>query len=322
MSRIGRRRLLGAAAGSLPASRAFAQFAGFPDRPIRLIVPTAPGGSLDILARAIARKVGEQRGWQIVVENRSGAGGAIAMEFVAKARPDGHTWLMASEPLTVNPSLMANLPFDPIRDFAPLTLVARLSQVLAVGRASPLRSFADFVQAVRAGRDITIGHSSATSPGRMTAALLQMAGLRVTPVTYRGGGPAVQDAVAGVVDGTIVTLPATLPFLADGTLRALAVTSSTRSPFRPEVPTMAETLPEVVVDSWQALFLTAGTPADLTLQLNATVAAAIRTPEMGRFLHDQAFEAAGGPPEELGAMVREEVQKWRRVVQLTGIRID
>ncbi|WP_203071519.1 Bug family tripartite tricarboxylate transporter substrate binding protein [Falsiroseomonas ponticola] len=299
-----------------------AQGSAFPDRPIRLVVPTAPGGSLDILARAISRKLGEMRGWQVAVENRSGAGGAIAMDFVAKSRPDGHTWLIASEPFTVNPSVMPNLPFDPLRDFGPLALVARLSQVLAVGRNSPLRDFADFVRTVRAGNEVTIGHSSATSPGRMTAALLQLAGLRVTPVTYRGGGPAVQDAVAGTIDGTIVTLPATLPFLNEGTLRALAVTSSHRSPFRPEVPAMAETLPEVVVDSWQALFLPAGVPADLTQLLNAAIAAVIRTPDFDRFLKDQAFEAAIGPPEELAAMVREEVPKWRRVVQQTGMRID
>lgn len=294
----------------------------YPERTIRVVVPSSPGGSLDILARAISRKVGEMRGWQMVVENRSGGGGAIGMDAVAKARPDGYTMLIASEPLAVNPSLMPNLPFDPVRDLAPLTLVATLSQVLAVGRNSPYRSFADFVAAAKGGKDITIGHSGATSPGRMACALLELAGVKVTPVTYRGGGPAVVDAAAGTVDGTIVTLPATLPFLADGTLRPLAITSSTRSPFAPDVPTMAETLPEAVVDSWQALFVPAGLPPDVLAALHAAVTAAIRSPELDKFLKDQAFDPVAGPPGDLGSMVSAEVQKWRRVVQQTGLRIQ
>ncbi|MBR0667566.1 tripartite tricarboxylate transporter substrate binding protein [Roseomonas hellenica] len=294
----------------------------FPERPMRMIVPSAPGGSLDMLARAISRKLGEMRGWSMVVENRSGGGGSIGMDAVAKARPDGYTLLIASEPLTVNPSVMPNLPFDPVRDLAPLTLVATLSQVLAVGRDSPLRSFADFIAAATGGRDITIGHSGATSPGRMTTALLELAGVKVTPVTYRGGGHAVQDAVAGTLDGTIVTLPATLPFLADGSLRALAITSAARSPFVPEVPTMSETLPEVIVNSWQALFVPSGVPADIMTRLHSAITAAIRSPELDKLLKDQAFEPVAGPPEELGAMVLEEIPKWRRVVQQTGMRVD
>jgi tripartite-type tricarboxylate transporter receptor subunit TctC len=194
--------------------------------------------------------------------------------------------------------------------------------VLAVGKDSPLHSFADFVAAAKGGRDLTIGHSGATSPGRMTLALLELAGVKVTGVTYRGGGPAVQDAVAGTVDGTIVTLPATLPFLAQGALRALAVTSPARSPFAPGVPTMAETLPDVVVNSWQALFVPSGMADDTLSSLHATITEAIRSPELDRFLKEQAFEPVAGPPGELGAMVRDEIPKWRRVVQQSGLRAE
>jgi tripartite-type tricarboxylate transporter receptor subunit TctC len=318
------RRHVTAAAAALGATKARSAAAQeFPGRPIRIVVPSAPGGSLDILARLVGKHLGERLGWQVVVENRSGGGGNIGFDAVAKARPDGYTILIASEPLTVNPSLFASLPFDPLRDLQPLTLIARLSQVLVVHPSLPARDFGEFVALARSRRqEINVGSAGTGSPGHLAVAMLNHAGVPLTHVPYRGGGPAVQDVVAGNLQGGIMTLPAALGFVREGTARALAVTSPRRSAFAPEVPAMAELLPEAVVDSWQALFLPAGTPAEAARRLHAEITAVIRLPEVDEFLQRQAFEPVASPPEELGALVREEIPKWRRVVQETGLRVN
>ena len=319
--RFTRRAALAAGIASL-AAPAMAQ-ADFPSRPIRFIVPSAPGGSLDILARLIARHLGERLGWQVPVENRSGGGGNIGFDAVAKSRPDGYTILIASEPLTVNPSLFRNMPFDPLRDLAPLTMIATLSQVLVVHPGVPARNFAEFVALAKSGGpSVNIGSAGTASPGHMAVAQLVHAGVPLTHVPYRGGGPAVQDTVAGNIQGGIMTLPAALPFMQNGQVRALAVTSARRSPFAADVPTMAESLPDVIVDSWQALLLPAGVPAEISRRLHAEIAAIIRLPEVDAFLKRGAFEPAPGTPEELGALLQAEVPKWRRVVQQTGLRLD
>ncbi|WP_439548297.1 Bug family tripartite tricarboxylate transporter substrate binding protein [Falsiroseomonas sp.] len=319
--RLTRRAALAASLVSV-ALPALAQ-SDFPSRPIRFIVPSAPGGSLDILARLIARHLGERLGWQVPVENRSGGGGNIGFDAVAKARPDGYTVLIASEPLAVNPSLFRTLPFDPVRDFQPLTMIATLSQVLVVHPSVPARNFAEFIALARSGGpEINIGSAGTASPGHMAVAQLVHARVPLTHVPYRGGGPAVQDTVAGNIQGGIMTLPAALPFMQSGQVRALAVTSARRSPFAPDVPAMAEALPDVVVDSWQALLLPAGVPAEVLRRLHTEITAVIRLPEVDEFLKRQAFEPAPGTPDELGALIRAEVPKWRRVVQETGLRLD
>lgn len=316
-----RRAVLAACATAL-AAPALAQ-SDFPNRPIRVIVPSAPGGSLDILARLIARHLGERLSWQVPVENRSGGGGNIGFDAVAKARPDGYTILIASEPLAVNPSLFRTLPFDPVRDFQPLTMIATLSQVLVVHPSVPARNFAEFVALARSGGpEINIGSAGTASPGHMAVAQLVHARVPLTHVPYRGGGPAVQDTVAGNIQGGIMTLPAALPFMQSGQVRALAVTSAKRSPFAPDVPAMTEVVPGVVVDSWQALLLPAGVPAEVLRRLHTEITAVIRLPEVDEFLKRQAFEPAPGSPDELGALIRAEVPKWRRVVQETGLRLD
>ncbi len=315
------RRVLLAAGLALPVA-ATAQ-SEFPNRPIRFVVPSAPGGSLDILARLIARHLGDRLGWQVPVENRSGAGGNIGFDAVAKSRPDGYTLLIASEPLSVNPSLFRDLPFDPLRDFQPLTMIATLSQVLVVHPSLPANDFPAFVALAKSGRmPINIGTSGTASPGHMAIAQLVHAGVPLTHVPYRGGGPAAQDVVAGNIQGGIFTLPAALGFMRERQMRALAVTSAQRSPFAAGVPTMAESMPDIVVDSWQALFLPAGVPPDIARRLHTEITTIIRLPEVDDFLRRQAFEPAPGTPEELGALLRAEIPKWRRVVQATNVRLD
>lgn len=319
--RITRRAALAASMG-LAAAPALAQ-GDFPTRPVRIIVPSAPGGSLDILARLIGKHLGERRGWQVPVENRSGGGGNIGFDAAAKSRPDGYTILIASEPLTVNPSLFRNLPFDPLKDLAPLTLIATLSQVLVVHPSLPARSFAEFVELAKSRRmDLNISSAGTASPGHMAVAQLVQAGLQLTHVPYRGGGPAVQDVVAGNVQGGIMTLPAALPFMREGTARALAVTSSERSPFAPEVPAMQEVVPGVVVNSWQAFLLPTGVPPEIARRLHTEITAVIALPEVQDFLKSQAFVPVGSTPEALGELLRNEVPYWHRVVQETGLRLD
>ncbi|WP_431282239.1 Bug family tripartite tricarboxylate transporter substrate binding protein [Humitalea sp. 24SJ18S-53] len=295
----------------------------FPSRPVRIIVPSAPGGSLDILARLISRHLGDRLGWSVPVENRSGGGGNIGFDAVAKSRPDGYTILIGSDPLTVNPSLFRDMPFDPLRDLQPLTMIATLSQVLVVHPSLPAADFPAFVALAKSGSmQINIGTSGTASPGHLTIAQLGHAGVPLTHVPYRGAGPAAQDVVAGNIQAGIFTLPAALGFVRDGQMRALAITSSRRSPFAPDLPTMSEVVPDVVVDSWQALFLPSGVPPEVSQRLHNEITTVIRLPEVDAFLKQQAFEPAPGSPEDLGALMRAEIPKWRRVVQAANVRLD
>jgi len=296
----------------------------YPSRPVRIIVPFAPGGSLDILARTLGRNLSERLGQQFVVENRSGAGGNLGHDTVAKAKPDGYTLLVTSEPLTINPALFPNLPYDVARDFAPVTLVASLSQVLIVTPASPLRNFADYLAAATT-RPQPLDYATAGlgSPGHLAGEQLRlMTGAALVHVPYRGGGPAVADVAAGQVESGIMTLPAALAFIQAGTVRALAVTSRARAGALPEVPTIGETVPGYVVDSWQAVLVPAGTPADIVALLNREIVEVVAQPAVRELLNKQAFDVVGSTPEALGSLIAEELAKWSAFVKRANIRID
>ena len=219
----------------------------WPSQSVRIITPSAPGGSLDILSRLFGRGLSERLGQPFVVENRSGGAGNIGFDAVAKARPDGYTIMIASDPLVTNP-LMSNLGFDPIRDFAPITMIATLSQVLAVHPSVPANNFAEFVALARSKPNtINIGTSGSGAPGHLAIVLLAKAGVPVVHVPYRGAGPAIADALGGQIQATIVTLSSTIGMIKQNQLRALAVTSSRRSRFMPDLPSMSEQLPGSVV---------------------------------------------------------------------------
>jgi tripartite-type tricarboxylate transporter receptor subunit TctC len=260
-------------------------------------------------------------GQPIVVENRSGGSGNIGFEAVAKSRPDGYTIMIASDPLVTNPIMYGNLSYDPLRDFAPIITIATLSQVLAVNPNVPAGSFAEFVALARSRpNSINVGTSGHGSPGHLALALLNRAGVPVVHVPYRGAGPAVIDAVGGQIQATIVTLPATIGMMKQNQLRALAVTSSRRSRFAPELPSMTEDLPGTVVDSWQAFFAPAGTPAAIIQRLNMEFETLLRSREVVDAFETQAFEAVGGSPEQLGRFVRDELAKWTPIITAAGIR--
>ena len=304
---------------ALPAG-SLAQSPPWPSRPVRIVVPSVAGGSLDILSRLFGKGLAERLGQPFVIENRGGSGGNIGFDAVAKSRPDGYTIMIASDPLAVNPSIFGNLPFDPLRDFAPVIMIATLSQVLAVHPKVPATSFAELIALSRSReKPVTIGTSGNGSPGHLAVALMNRVGIPLVHVPYRGAGAALIDVVGGQIDATIVTLPASIGFIQQNQLRGLAVTSSKRSRFARELPTMAETMPAVAVDSWQAFFAPAGTPRDIINRLNAEFTALLKTKEIMDFFEKQAFEAGGGSPQDLDKFLREETVRWAPIIKAAGI---
>ena len=322
-----RRALLGLAAAALPLpvlAQGGAQ-GGFPDRPVKVIIPVAPGGSLDILGRTFARAITPALGQPVVAENHPGAGSNLAFEQVAKARPDGHTLLVGSDPLTINPALYRRIGFDPVRDFAPVIELVRAPQVLVVHPSHPANDVDRFLRLAReAEGGMTMASQGNGSIGHLAGAVLtQRTGARFTHVPYRGGGPAVLDVVAGHVEALLVTLPAAIEHIRGGRLKALGVTSAARSPALPAVPTLAESgLPGFEVVTWQGILAPAGTPAPVVARLNAVLLDALRRPEVAGNLAAQGFELRGGTPEGFADLVRAEAERWPALVRLAGATLD
>lgn len=316
-----RRRLLAAVATLGLAAAARAQ--PWPDRPIRFIVPVSPGGSVDPLARLMGRHLGEALGQPVVVENHAGAGGNIAFELVARARPDGTTLLVGWDSLAINPALFPRVDYDPLRDFAPIIQTVRTAQLLVVRPALGVTTLAEFIALTRRRR-LTLGSPGNGSIGHLAAALLgARVGAEWTHVPYRGGGPAMADLIAGHIDAVSLTLPAATEHVRAGRMRAILVTSAARSPALPEVPTLAESgVPGLEVTSWQGLLAPAGTDPAILRRLNAAVARILVLPEVVAQLGAQGFEPVGGGPEILAARLAEDVPRWPEVVRLAGARVD
>jgi tripartite-type tricarboxylate transporter receptor subunit TctC len=313
--------LLGAAALPLPA---LAQPA-WPDRPVRVVIPVAPGGSLDILGRTFARAIAPALGQSVVAENHAGAGSNLGFELVARARPDGTTLLVGSDPLTINPSLYRRIGYDPVRDFAPIVELVRAPQVLVVHPTHPATDLASFLRlAKQAEGAMTMGSQGNGSIGHLAGAMLtQRTGATFTHVPYRGGGPAVIDVVAGHLDALLVTLPAAIEHIRGGRLKALAVTSATRGTALPAVPTVAEQGFEGFdVVTWQGILAPAGTPAPVIQRLNAVLLDALRRPEVADGLVAQGFELRGGTPEDFAGLIRAEASRWPGIVRLAGATLD
>jgi tripartite-type tricarboxylate transporter receptor subunit TctC len=313
--------LLGAAALPGPA---LAQ-GTWPDRPVRIVIPVAPGGSLDILGRTFARAITPALGQPVVAENHPGAGSNLAFELVARARPDGLTLLVGSDPLTINPSLYRRIGFDPVRDFAPIIELVRAPQVLVVHPRHPATDLASFLRLAREAEGaMTMASQGNGSIGHLAGAVLtSRTGIRFTHVPYRGGGPAVVDVMAGHVEALLVTLPAAIEHIRGGRLKALAVTSAGRNPALPQVPSMAEQgLADYEVVTWQGILAPAGTPEPVINRLNAALLDALRTPAIAEGLAQQGFELRGGTPAEFAALVRAEAARWPAIVQLAGAALD
>jgi len=298
----------------------------YPAKPIRLVVPFPPGGATDILARDVAQKLTEAWGQQVIVDNRPGAGGNIGSELVAKSAPDGYTLEMGTVGThAINASLYAKMPYDHVKDFAPVILVAGVPNVLVVNPAVPANSVAELIEYAKANP----GKLNFASSGNGTSIHLSgelfkvMAGVQMTHVPYKGSAPALQDLLGGQVQLMFDNLPPSLPQIKAGKLRALAVTSVARAPALPDVPTMAEAgLPGYEASSWFGVLAPAGTPPAIVAKLNSEIAKWLATPEAKEKLSKQGANAAGGTPEDFAKHIAAETTKWAKVVKDSGAKID
>jgi tripartite-type tricarboxylate transporter receptor subunit TctC len=295
----------------------------WPSRPIRLIVPVAPGGSLDPLARQIARHLAEALGQPVVVENHAGAGGNLAFDLVARAPADGNTLLHGWDSLAINPALFGKVGYDPIRDFAPILQTVRTAQILVVRSGLPAATLAEFLALARQQR-LTLGSPGNGSIGHLAAALLaSRAKAEWTHVPYRGGGPALADLVAGHIDAVCLTLPAATEHIRAGRIRGIAVSTLARSPALPAIPTIAESgFPGFDITSWQGLLAPAGTDAAVIARLHDEVSRILALPDVASFLASQGFEPTPGPPAALAARLADDIPRWLQLVRLADVRVD
>lgn len=317
-----RRHLIAAAA--LLAAPARAQT--WPDRPIRFVVPFAPGGTTDIMARVLAPRMSQGLGVSVVVENRAGAGGTVGHEIVVRAAPDGNTIMLGHiGTLGVNPSLYPRLSFDPIEGVAPVSMVALVPNILAVHPRVPARSLQELLALARARPgQLTYGSAGNGSAAHIAAAALgHAAGVEWTHVPYRGSGPMANDLIAGQIDFTMTGGTVVMPLIRDGRLRALGVSSIQRMRAAPDIPTIAEQgVPGFETTQWYCVVTTAGVPAPVIARLNAEVHRAMTDPDVQARLATEGAEAAPGTAEELGRFMRAEVARWADVVRRTGMRAD
>ncbi|HSQ05904.1 MAG TPA: tripartite tricarboxylate transporter substrate binding protein [Burkholderiales bacterium] len=309
-----------AMAAALPA---FAQT--YPAKPIRIVVPFPPGGTSDILARAIGQKLTEAWKQQVIVDDRPGAGANIGAEIVAKAPSDGYTLFILSTIHTINPSLYSKLAYDPVKDFSPITLIADTSQVLVVHPSLPVRTVKEFI-AYAKKHPGALNYSSAGngSQPHLTAELFKAkTGIDLVHVPYKGAPPAMTDLLAGQVALTFATAPSAVPFVKNGKLHALGVSTAQRIAALPDVPTIAEAgVPGFEAAGWNGLVGPAGMPAAVVDHVHAAVVKIVHVPAMASFLSGQGADPHTTTPSEFGVYIKSEVVKWAQVVKDSGARID
>jgi len=308
----------------LLCSASFAQT--WPVKPIKWIVPFAPGGTTDILARTIGEKLSVALGQPVIIENKPGAGGGVGADFTAKATPDGYT-IMGGTISThaINASLYKSLPYDPVKDFVPITLIARVPNMLVVNPEIPARNVAELVALLKTnpGKYSFASSGNGTSQHLSGELFKSMAGVDMQHIPYKGSPPALQDVVAGQVAMTFDNITTAWPLAKAGKLRALAVTTAKRSSIAPDVPTLAESgLAGYEVGSWQGVFAPAGTPPAIVQRLNTEIVKIINTPDVKEKLIALGAEPVGNTSEEFGALVKTEGVKWAEVVKKSGAKVD
>lgn len=306
--------------GSLPA-----QADAYPSRPIHLVVGYAAGGSTDQIARIVGQKLSEELGQPVVIDNKPGAGATIASDFVAKSAPDGYTLFMSTIANTINTTLYRRLPFDFERDFAPVSLVATVPNVLVVNPSVPANSVQEFIALAKKNPEkIYFASSGSGSSIHLSGELFNMvAGVKLTHVPYKGSAPAVVDLMSGQVQAMFDNLSSSLPYIKAGKLRALAVTSATRSPAAPDIPTMAEAgLPDCEVLSWFALVAPAKTPQPIIDKLNAAVVKLLADPSTKQQFDNIGADPASSTPAALATLISSETAKWAKVVKTSGAEVN
>ncbi|ANN79617.1 Bug family tripartite tricarboxylate transporter substrate binding protein [Bordetella flabilis] len=320
------RRLLAAAGLGALALAPVASQAEYPDKPITLIVSAAPGGTTDIAARLIAQPLARALNQTVVVENKPGASGSIAAQALTRAAPDGYTLLLQySGYQVITPLITPNLPWDPIKDFSPVANVLSAPQVVVVRPSLPVKTLKELVAYAKAHPgELNYASSGNGSLQQVATELLnQMAGTKITHIPYKGTGPALNDLLGGAVDMTITTPPPLLGQIAAGKLRALAVTGKTRLPSLPDVPTAAEAgYPDLVVSSWFAMYAPANTPKAVVDKLSGEIEKIMRTEEFRKKAAEQGAEAEYMGPEALGKYTREELVRWKTVVDNANIKAN
>jgi tripartite-type tricarboxylate transporter receptor subunit TctC len=302
-----------------------AQTPGYPDKPIRMLVGFAPGGGTDTTARAISAKLGELLGQQVIVDNRAGAAGNIATEMVAKAPPDGYTLLLGTiAALAINPSLYrSKLPFDSIRDFAPIIQAVDSTNILSLHPSVAANNVKELIALAKA-KSLNYGSSGVGGTGHLAGELFDsMAGVKMTHIPYKGGGPAMIELVGGQVQLVYATAASAVPQIKAGKIKGIAVTTIKRSALMPSIPTISESgLQGFDANNWYGLLAPAKTPRAIVMRINAGVAKVLALPDVKEFLFNQGLDPAPGTPEQFGAYIKSEIGKWAKVVKESGARAD
>ncbi|HWI12812.1 MAG TPA: tripartite tricarboxylate transporter substrate binding protein [Burkholderiales bacterium] len=297
----------------------------YPSRAIRMVLPFPPGGATDIMARKIGQKMSYEWGQQVVIDNRAGAGGNIATELVARAAPDGHTLLFAaSAQLAVNPSLYAKVPFDPVKDFAPVSLAGSVPNILVAHPSLGVKNLKELIALAKARPgQLNYATAGAGSTAHLSVELLKMeTGIDIVHVPYRGAAPGVTDVLSGQVPLMMVSMPSVLGHVKIGKLRALGMTAAKRSEAAPDVATFAETIPNFESSAWYGMLAPAGTPQDIVDKLSDEVRSILRQPDVKEVLAAQGIEIIASTPSEFAAYIRTELTKWAAVVRKSGARVD
>jgi len=322
---MGRKKMNAKAIVAVAAALTFATPAmaqEYPTKPVRILVGFAPGGGIDISARALAPALGAVLRQTVIVENRPGAASNIAAEIAARSPPDGYTLLLGSIALAINPSLYNKLPFDPTRDFAPIGQTGSMSNILVVHPALPARTLKEFVALAKR----TPGRITYSTPGTGSSAHLggelfkKVAGIDIVVVPYKGGGQAVVDTLAGHVPAFFASVPVVMHHVADGRLKAIAVTTAKRASAMPEVPTVAEAgYPGFQVDNWYGLVAPAGTPRAVIDRINREVTVILSSQDITKRFRELGHDTTTSTPEQFGALIKSEVAKWAKVIKETGV---
>jgi tripartite-type tricarboxylate transporter receptor subunit TctC len=297
----------------------------YPTRPVRMIVAYPPGGGTDIVGRMMAQKLGEAFAQTVVIDNRGGATGNIGTELAARANPDGYTLLMGNvAPNAINVSLFKKLPYDPVKDFAPVSLVAITPNILVVNPAVPVKTVKDLIALAKAKPGVLNFPSAGVgSSSHLAGELLKiLAKVDMVHVPYKGGGPALIDTISGQMQVMFATMPAAMPHVKSGKVRPVAVTTDKRSQTLPELPTIAETVKGYEASTWYGLLAPAGTSPAIVTRLHQDVVKILATPDTREKLVAQGFEPVGNRPAEFGAYIKSEIAKWERVIREAGIKAE
>jgi tripartite-type tricarboxylate transporter receptor subunit TctC len=314
---------LAAGAATLPALSQFARAQAYPNRYVRFIVPFPPGGSADPVARLLANRLSEVWGQQAVIENKGGAGGNVAAQAAATAIPDGYTIFLGGAFMAKNPFLYPTSGYDPVADLAPVAKVCEYANVMVVSNSSPVKSVREFIEHAKANPGkITFASSGTGADPHMSAELFRrLAGIEMTHVPYRGGGPALNDVIPGRIDVYFGTLPSTLPLVRSGQIRALAVTSANRSEFAPELPTIAEAgVSGYDYTAWYGLYVPSKTPSDIVRKLQDDAIAALSFPQVKQRLSEIATVATPSTAAELATLLKSDMELWGPVIKAANIK--